>query len=130
MISDQDMDELVKLFVDVANDTGALSDVTDDYQNRSLAIKIYDSAYNTGLMVARGKINMLRSLDRPTCTVSIDKETFWRLLNVDDNELQRIAIYKAFYTERTLQLSSSDGDTQIHAENLIKIFTNITRVMT
>ena len=130
MISDQDMDELVRLFVGVANDTGALSEVTDDYQSRSLAIKIYDSAYNTGLIVSHGKINMLRTLDRPTCIVSIDKETFWRLLNVNDNELQRIAIYKAFYTERTLDLSSSDGDTQIHSENLIKIFTNITRMMT
>jgi len=129
MISDQDMDELVRLFVGVANDTGALSEVTDDYQNRSLAIKIYDSAYNTGLMVSQGKINMLRTLDRPTCVVSIDKETFWRLLNINDNDVQRIAIYKAFYTERTLNLSSSDGDTQIHAENLIKIFTNITRGM-
>lgn len=130
MITDQDMDEMVKLFIEVANSTGALSDVTDDYQSRSLAIKIYDSAYNTGLMVSQGRIAMLRTLDRPTCTVSIDKETFWRLLNIGDNELQKIAIYKAFYTERTLNLASSDGDTQIHAENLIKIFTNITKVMT
>ncbi len=130
MISDQDMDELVRLFVGVANDTGALSDVAGDYQNRSLAIKIYDSAYNTGLMVSHGKITMLRTLDRPTCVVSIDKETFWRLLNIGDKDLQRIAIYKAFYTERSLNISSSDGDTQIHAENLIKIFTNITSVMT
>ncbi len=130
MISDQDMDELVGLFVDVANRTGVLSDVTNDYQRRSLGITIYDSSYNTGLMISNGKIAMLRTLDRPTCVVSIDKKTFWRLLNVNDIELQRIAIYKAFYTERSLNLASSDGDTQIHAENLIKIFTNITRVMT
>ncbi len=130
MISDQDVDDLVKIFVSVANDTGALKDVTDDYQNRSLGIKIHDSAYNTGLLVHSGKITLLRTLDRPTCVVTIDKVTFWKLLNIDDMDLQRIALYKAFYTERRLTLTSSDGDIQIHAENLIKIFTKISEVMT
>jgi len=129
MITDKNMDDLVKIFVDVANRTDALDEVTDDYRNRSLGIKIHDSSYHTGLMVQNGKINMLRTLDRPTCLVTVDKDTFWKLLNIDDLELQRIAIYKAFYTERRLEISSGDGDIQIHAENLIKIFTKIAEVM-
>ena len=129
MISDQDVDKLVKIFVGVANDTSALSDVTDDYQDKSMGIKITNSTYNTGLMVNAGKITLLRTLDRPTCSVTIDKVTFWKLLNAKDAELQRIALYKAFYTERSLTIESSDGDIQIHAENLIKIFTKISEVM-
>ncbi len=129
MITDKNMDDLIKMFVDVANSTNALDEVTDNYQNRSLGIKIHNSPYHTGLMVQNGKIAMLRTLDRPTCLVTVDKELFWKLLNMHDLELQRIAIYKAFYTERRLDISSGDGDIQIHAENLIKIFTNIAEVM-
>jgi hypothetical protein len=129
MITDEDIKEIMNLFIGVANDTGALDEVVKDYQDRSLSIRIHDSAYNTGLIIQQGKIRALMTLDRPTCAISIDKNTFWKILNIDSPDLQRIAIYTAFYTERTIGLNSQDGDIQIHAENLIKIFTNISKVV-
>lgn len=128
MITDDDVKEIVDLFIEVANGTDALADVVKDYVDRSLGIKIYDSAYHTGFILQNGKIQALKSLDRPTCIITTDKRTFWKILNIENPELQRIAIYTAFYTERTLELNSQDGDIQIHAENLIKIFSKISEI--
>jgi hypothetical protein len=84
--------------------------------------------------------------------VTIDKNTFWKVLNLDKraveqpgdkdlppdkrqqvihnrlDELRRLTIYTAFFTERTIDLSSEDGNIQIHSENLIKIFSKIAEV--
>jgi len=125
MITDEDIKEITELFIEVANDTGALSEVMDEYKERSLALKIHDSAYKTGFILQNGKIRSLRSLDRPTCLVTCDKNTFWKIINQDDHELQRLLIYTAFLTERSLSFQTEDGDVQIHSENLIKIFTKI-----
>lgn len=125
MITDDDIKEITELFIEVANDTGALSDVMDEYKERSLALKIHDSAYKTGFIFQGGKLRALRTLDRPTCLVTTDKNTFWKIINQDDQDLQRLLIYTSFLTERSLSLQSEDGDIQIHSENLIKIFSNI-----
>ncbi len=125
MITDDDIKEITELFIEVANDTNALSDVMDEYGERSLALKIHDSAYKTGFIFQNNKLRSLRTLDRPTCLVTTDKNTFWKIVNQDDPELQRLLIYTAFLTERSLSLHSEDGDIQIHSENLIKIFSNI-----
>ncbi len=125
MISDENIKEIVGLFIEVANGTDALADVVKDYMDRSLGIRIYDSKYSTGIMFDRGKLRSLKTLDRPTCIVTMDKNTFWKILNIGDPNLQRLAIYTAFFTERTLELNSQDGDIQIHSENLIKIFSKI-----
>jgi hypothetical protein len=152
MISDEDIEEIVGLFIEVANATDALDEVMKDYQDRSLGIKIWDSRYNTGLILQNGRLRALKTLDRPTCVVTIDKNTFWKVLNLDKRaveqpgdkdlppdkrqqvihnrlaELRRLTIYTAFFTERTIDLSSEDGDIQIHSENLIKIFSKIAEV--
>lgn len=125
MITDDDIKEITELFIEVANDTGALSEVMDEYKERSLALKIHDSAYKTGFIFQNGKIRALRSLDRPTCLVTTDKNTFWKIINQDDPDLQRLQIYTAFLTEKSLSFRTDDGDIQIHSENLIKIFSNI-----
>ena len=125
MITDNDVKEVTELFIEVANDTGALSEVMEEYKERSLALKIHDSAYKTGFIFQNGKLRALRTLDRPTCLVTTDKNTFWKIINQDDPDLQRLLIYTAFLTEKSLSLQSDDGDIQIHSENLIKIFSNI-----
>jgi len=125
MITDEDIKEITELFIEVANDTGALSEVMDEYKERSLALQIRDSAYKTGFILQNGKIRSLRTLDRPTCLVITDKSTFWKIINQDDPELQRLLIYTAFLTEKSLSFQTDDGDIQIHSENLIKIFTHI-----
>jgi len=129
MITDDDIDEVIKLFIEVANGTDILKEVVEDYRERSLGVRIYDSTYNTGFILHQGRIRAIRKLDMPTCVIILDKATFWKILNIDDPDLQRIAIYTAYYTERTLSLNSQDGDVQIHAENLIKIFTNISEIV-
>ncbi len=129
MITDEDIKEITELFIEVANDTDALSDVMDEYRERSLAFRIHDSAYKTGFIFQNGKIRALRTLDRPTCLVETDKNTFWKIINQDDPDLQRLLIYTAFLTERSLSLQSEDGDIQIHSENLIKIFSNIAEMV-
>ncbi len=152
MITDDDIKEIIDLFISVANDTDALSEVMDEYKERSLALKIHDSAYKTGFMLQNGKIRSLRTLDRPTCLMTTDKDTFWKIINVEPNdvekpedknlpeeqriyqiqkrldELRRLIIYTAFLTEKSLTLQTDDGDIQIHSENLIKIFTKITEL--
>jgi len=125
MITDDDIKEITELFIEVANDTGALSEVMDEYKERSLALKIHDSAYKTGFIFQNGKLRALRSLDRPTCLVTTDKNTFWKIINQDDPKLQQLQIYTAFLTEKSLSFRTEDGDIQIHSENLIKIFSNI-----
>lgn len=128
MISDEDIQEILKLFIEVANGTNALDDIISDYTDRSLGIQIYDSKYSAGILFDQGKLRSLKTLDRPTCIVTTDKNTFWKVINIGDPELQRLAIYTAFFTERTLDLNSPDGDIQIHSENLIKIFSKIAEV--
>ena len=128
MISDEDIKEILKLFIEVANGTNALEEIMSDYTDRSLGIRIHDSKYSTGIMFSQGKLRSLRTLDRPTCIVTTDKNTFWKIINIGDPNLQRFAIYTAFFTERTLELNSQDGDIQIHSENLIKIFSKIAEV--
>jgi len=125
MITDEDIKEITELFIEVANDTDALSEVMDEYMERSLALKIHDSAYKTGFILQNGKIRSLRTLDRPTCLVTTDKNTFWKIINQDDHDLQRLLIYTAFLTEKSLSFQTEDGDIQIHSENLIKIFSKI-----
>ena len=128
MISDEDIKEILKLFIEVANGTNALEEIMSDYTDRSLGIRIHDSKYSMGIMFSQGKLRSLRTLDRPTCIVTTDKNTFWKIINIGDPNLQRLAIYTAFFTERTLELNSQDGDIQIHSENLIKIFSKIAEV--
>lgn len=128
MITDEDLKEVTELFIGVANETGALDEVIAEYVDRSLAISIHDSAYTTGLLFKGGKIRSLKTLDRPTCLVTTDKNTFWKIINEDDPELQRLLIYTAFLTERSLAFQTTDGDIQIHSENLIKIFSRIAEV--
>lgn len=149
MITDEDIKEITELFIEVANDTGALSEVMDEYRERSLALKIHDSAYKTGFILQNGKIRALRTLDRPTCLVTTDKNTFWKILNLKEKDvekpedkhltaeernriiqerladLRRLLIYTAFLTEHRLSFQTEDGDIQIHSENLIKIFSKI-----
>lgn len=128
MITDEDIKEVTELFISVANETGALDEVMEAYVDRSLAISIHDSAYKTGLLFKNGKIRSLKTLDRPTCLVTTDKNTFWKIVNEDDPELQQLLIYTAFLTERSLAFQTKDGDIQIHSENLIKIFSRIAEV--
>lgn len=153
MITDEDVKEVTELFIAVANGTDALSEVMSEYREKSLALKIHDSAYKTGFIVQDGKIRALRTLDRPTCLVETDKDTFWKIINVKEKdverpedkkltkearkrviqqrlaELRRLLIYTAFLTEHRLSFQTEDGDIQIHSENLIKIFSNIAEML-
>lgn len=129
MITDDDIKEITELFIEVANDTDALNEVIDEYKERSLALKIHDSAYKTGFILQSGKIRSLRTLDRPTCLITTDKNTFWKIINQDDPDLQRLLIYTAFLTEKSLSFQTEDGDIQIHSENIIKIFSEISEMV-
>jgi len=153
MITDDDIKEITELFISVTNKTGALSETMDEYRERSLALKIHDSAYKTGFILQNGMIRSLRTLDRPTCLMTTDKATFWKIINVKESdverpedkhlpakqrkieiqkrldELRRLIIYTAFLTEKSLTLRTDDGDIQIHTENLIKIFTKIAEMV-
>lgn len=149
MITDDDVKEVIELFIEVANDKGALGDVLSEYKEKSLALLIHDSAYKTGFMLQNGKLRAFRTLDRPTCLITTDKGTFWKIINLKESdvvrpedkhltakdrkrviqerlaELRRLLIYTAFLTEHRLSFQTEDGDIHIHSENLIKIFSNI-----
>jgi hypothetical protein len=122
MVSDADLEELMDLFVGIANGIPNLEPVLTEYHDRSLAIKVYDSNFTKGIMFERGKIRLLQSLDRPTVTVTTNKDTFWDIVNSDNSEIQQKLIFVSLFTTRTLEVNCSDQDVMFHLLNVNKIF--------
>lgn len=122
MVSDSDLEELMGYFVQVANGIPELEPVLDEYHDRSLAIRVYDSNFNKGIMFERGKIRVLQSLDRPTVTVTTNKDTFWDIVNAENAKIQQTLIFTSLFTTRTLEVNCEDQDTMFHLLNVNKIF--------
>ncbi len=122
MVSDADLEELMDLFVGIANGIPNLEPVLTEYHDRSLAIKVYDSNFTKGIMFDRGKIRLLQSLDRPTVTVTTNKDTFWDIVNSDNSEIQQKLIFVSLFTTRTLEVNCADKDVMFHMLNVNKIF--------
>jgi hypothetical protein len=129
LIKDEDIKQLTELFIEAVNRTDAIKTIAEQYRDRSMAIRIYDSKFHTGILIADGKLRSLTSLDIPTITVNIDKNTYWKVINTDNPDLQRIMLYKAFYTEQTITANTSDGDLLIHVENILKLFYEISKIV-
>lgn len=126
MISDADIKTVTTAFVEIANGTGILEAVTGQYNtgNRSLGIRIVGgSKFKTGFMVVDGKIKMMGLLDQPTVMATIEKTTFWNIINAPDSDIARMMIYTAMYTEQTIEMEPPVGSgAELHFENILKIF--------
>lgn len=122
MVSDADLEELMDLFVGVANGIPNLEPVLAECHDRSLAIRVHDSNFTKGIMFERGKIRLLQSLDRPTVTVTTDKDTFWDIVNSDNAEMQQKLIFVSLFTTRALEVNCPDKDVMFHLLNVNKIF--------
>lgn len=126
MISDRDIKDVVNAFVDIANSTGVLTSVASQYDTggRSLGIRIVgNSKFKTGIIIEDNTIKSMRMMDEPTVTATIEKITFWNIINAPTAEVARTAIYTSMYTEQTIDLDPPIGKgAELHFENIIKIF--------
>lgn len=128
MISDEDIRQVTEAFVAIANKTGMLERVITDCQGHSLAFRIVGSRFKTGFLVHDGKIRMLSELDKPEVTVTIDKETYWDVINSENAGLAKARFYLGVYTEESIVFEPPPG-TQggaLQMENVIKVLGAVT----
>jgi hypothetical protein len=131
-VTDKDIAEVLTCFIDVANTTGALKTVTEQYKDeRSLALSIEGSAVKTGFILKDGEIAYLQDKDLPTVTVVLDRNTFWKIINADNPSVAKGMIYNAVFLDETLKMVPPPGigGGLLHFTNLVTIFEQITRII-
>ncbi len=127
-VKDDDIREVISLFIQVANDTGVLGDVAKSYRdNRSMGIRITDAGVRTGFMLKDGKIVPMQATDKPTVIVAIPKDTFWRIINADNPVEAKTLIYNGVFCDDTISMNPPPGmqGGALHFENLVLIFEKI-----
>jgi len=129
MISDQDLVDLTELIISTANMLEAIKVIAEQYQDRSLGIQIYGSQYATGILIEHGKLRQLNTLKKPTVVVEIDKTAYWKILNTENADVQRVMLYRGYYTDQTVRVNALDGDVLLHMENILKLFYEISATL-
>lgn len=126
MITDDDIKEITECFVEIVNKTGELETITRSYKDkRSLAIQIVGTMISTGFIIDDGKLRMLNDgVDKPTIKVTMDKNTYWGVLNSTNSGLARAKIFTGVFTEESIMVSPLPGigGGMLHIENVIQIF--------
>lgn len=127
MIGDEDIRQVTEAFVSIANKTGVLESVISDCRGHSLAFRIVGSRFKTGFIVNDGKIRMLSELDKPEVTVTIDKETYWDVINSESSGLARAKFYLGVYTEESIVFDPPPGTRggALQMENVIKVLSAV-----
>jgi len=130
-VKDEDIREVINLFIQVANDTGILGDIAKSYRdNRSMGIRITDAGVRTGFMLKDGKIVPMLASDKPTVIVAIPKDIFWRIINADNPVAAKTLIYNGVFCDDTISMTPPPGmqGGALHFENLVLIFEKIMQV--
>lgn len=130
MLTDEDIRDVTEAFVQIANKDGTINDVMKEYQDkRSMAIKISGSRFKTGFIFKDGKLRMLSDIDKPTVTVTMDKEIYWKIINAESSGLAKAMIYTAIFTEESIIVDPPPGVSggALHIENVIKVFNSISK---
>lgn len=125
MITDDDIKEITECFVEIVNNTGELEAITKKYNGeRSLAIQIAGTKINTGFIIDDSKLRMLKTVDKPTVEVTMDKNTYWEILNSTNSGLARAKIFTCVFTEESIKVSPPPGASggMLHIENVVQIF--------
>lgn len=124
MITDEDIRKITEAFITIANQTGKFDELVAQCKDRSLGIRIIGTRLRTGFVVGDGQFRILGSIDKPTVLVTMDKDTFWDIINAESPGLSRAKIYLGVFTEESINFEPPPG-TQggaLHMENLIKLF--------
>lgn len=132
-ITDKNIRDVVAAFVEIANLTGALDQVTTQYPTggRSLAIKVVGkSKFTTGFVMRDGRIDQMRDGDTATVTATFEKTTFWKVINSQSAEVAKITLQTALFTEQTISMDPPIGSgAELHFENILKIFDAVAKVV-
>lgn len=131
MITDKDIIEVTEAFITISNKDGGLQSIIDSCGKNSLAVRIIGTRIKTGFIVQDGKFRMLSDVDRPTVTVTLDKETYWNIINSEDPGTARAKIYLGVFTEENIVFDPPPGTDggALHVENLIKLFGAIAKTV-
>lgn len=125
MITDKNIQDVTEAFVDITNKTGALDEVTKQYDtSRSLAVRVLGTRFKTGFIMKNGGLKMLSALDKPTVSMTMDKETYWSIINSESPGIARAKIFVGVFTEESIVFDPPPG-TQggaLHMENVVKVF--------
>lgn len=127
-VKDEDIREVISLFIQVANDTGVLGDIAKSYRDhRSMGIRITDAGVRTGFVLREGKIVSMVDSDKPTVIVAIPKDVFWRIINADNPVEAKTLIYNGVFCDDTISMTPPPGmqGGALHLENLVLIFEKI-----
>ncbi len=133
MITDEDIKSVTEAFIQIANKTGSLEEVMNDYRDkRSMAVKIIGSKFRSGFIFKDGKVRMLNDLDKPTVTVIMDKEMYWNIINSESWGLAQARAVTAIYTEETITFDPPPGvgGGALHIKNVLKVFEYMFKVVT
>jgi len=124
MITDDDLKEITECFVEIVNKTGELETIAQNYTDHSLAIQITGAKVNAGFIIDNGKLRLLDVVDKPTIKVTMDKNTYWDILNSKSSGLARAKIFTCVFTEESITVSPPPGigGGMLHVENVVKIF--------
>lgn len=125
MITDDDIKDITKCFVEIVNKTGELETITKSYKGeRSLSVQITGTKINTGFIIDSEKLRMLEKIDKPTIEITMDKNTYWDILNSTDPGLARVKIFTCIFTEESITVSPPPGlgGGMVHIENVINVF--------
>lgn len=132
MIEDSDILEITTCFVDLVNSSPELKGLMVDYSNqRTLAVRIINTNFETGFIMDGDMIRLLTKVDKPTVTATMDRNLYWQILNAKSASLAEMMLMKGVYTDEaiTLQPPPGIGGGAIHLVNIVKIFKLITQTV-
>ncbi len=132
MITDSDITEVVDAFITIANEGHALDHLLAQYHsNRTLAVRVVDTSFKYGFMFRDAKLQRLSDLDTPTVTVTMNKNTFWHIINSDSAKIARMRTYHAIFAEETILVEPPPGieSGALHLENVMQVFGAISEMV-
>ena len=129
MIKDEDIKDITECFVELVNGSDDLKGLMADYSHdRTLAIKIIGTQFETGFIMDGDKIRMLTKVDSPTVTATMDRNLYWNILNAATANIAEVLLMKGIYTDEVITLIPPPGidGGAVHLMNIVKIFKLIT----
>lgn len=132
-ITDDDIRNVTYAFIQIANKTGELEEVMNDYKDKkSLAVMIIDSEFRGGFILADGKVRMVNDLDKPTVTVKMNKKMYWNIINSASWGLAHARVVTAIYTEESIVFDPPPGvgGGALHIKNVLKVFEYMFKIVT
>lgn len=132
MITDDDITAVVDSFITIANENHALDHLLSQYHsNRTLGVRVVGTKFKSGFMFKNSRLQRLSDIDKPTVTVTMDKNIFWHIINSESAKIAKLKVYHAIFSEETVLVEPPPGieSGALHLENIMQVFGAISEMV-